>query len=62
MHLFCTTKGCAHVIERPERDKGRGWLLVHCVRCKKTSDHCPCPPPGKLLPVKPFGHLRRATA
>lgn len=48
MHLFCATKGCANVVERPDHKKG--FLLLHCARCGRTTDHAPCPPPGTLLP------------
>lgn len=52
MHLFCTAKGCANVVEKPDHRKG--FLLLHCERCERTTDHAPCPPPGKFLP--PAGH------
>lgn len=58
MHLFCTGKGCARVIERPEHK--RGFMLAHCPRCARTTEHAPCPPPGKFLPKAGHrGHLNR---
>jgi len=47
--ICCSRKGCATVKRRAHT--GRGWVLSHCDRCKTTTDHFPCPEPGKRLPV-----------
>jgi hypothetical protein len=39
MKLCCATKGCAHQIDRPEHK--RGFLLVRCESCGRTTDHFP---------------------
>ncbi len=44
MILFCTAKVGAHEVERPEHT--RGFLLIHCVRCGRTTDHAPRSQPG----------------
>ena len=61
MTLFCTGKRntgtpCGHVVDRPNHKKG--WLVIACVKCGNSTDHCPQPDkaPGTWLPRKPFGH------
>lgn len=55
MTLCCSGKGCAHKLDKPDHRKG--WLVIFCPKCERTTDHFPVP--DFRPPAPKHGHMAR---